>query len=256
MDLFTGTAQYYDDYRPGVPQNVIDTVMGAVNVPVTLLDLGCGTGRITEQFAPLFDEIVGVEPDTEMAKFARQRLQPYNARIIRSHAEDAHFPDDWQASLTIICRAFHWMDRRVVLSRLESVVASDGVIAILADHSFWEMDEPWTNVVREVLQEYLGAERRTVKGTFKDLKDPFGVAVAASSFKEMQSYEIPLVRTWSIDQIIGYLYSTSYASHAVLGDKAPAFEKHLRGRLAALSPEGIFTENNRFEILMAQRPQI
>ena len=32
---------------------------------LTLLDLGCGTGRLIPRFAPLFGRVVGLEPDAE-----------------------------------------------------------------------------------------------------------------------------------------------------------------------------------------------
>lgn len=112
MDLFTGTAEYYDEFRPGLPQEVVDTILSKVPVPIALLDLGCGTGRITEQLAPHFKETIGAEPDKDMAKLARKRLEKLPAQILHARAEDVDLPEGWRASLVLICRAFHWMDQK------------------------------------------------------------------------------------------------------------------------------------------------
>ncbi len=255
MDLFAGTAQYYDEFRPGVPQAVLDCVVQAVPVPVSLLDLGTGTGRITEQFAPYFDDIIAVEPDRDMAKIARHRLQNHHAAVLEATAERAELPAGWQTSLVTICRAFHWMDQPVVLARLEKIVAADGVIAIMSDNSFWHLTNDWGVVVKETLQHFLGPERRTLMGTYKKPRDFFGEYFTSPIFTNLERHTIPVTRQWTADQIVGYLYSTSFASHAVLGDAAPAFEKLLRQRLAALSPSDLFTEHNEFDILLARREQ-
>lgn len=255
MDLFTGTAEYYDEFRPGLPQEVVDTILSKVPVPIALLDLGCGTGRITEQLAPHFKETIGAEPDKDMAKLARKRLEKLPAQILHARAEDVDLPEGWRASLVLICRAFHWMDQKTVLARLEPVVAEKGVIAILSDNSFWHLDEdtPWAEAVREVLYHHLGPERRTLLGTYRPPEEFFGKSFTSPVFTELEHHKIPVTREWTADQIIGYLYSTSFASKAVLGSKAVAFEKNLRDRLRQLSPTDLFIEQNHFSILFARR---
>ena len=47
----------------------------------------------------------------------------------------------------------------------------------------------------------------------------------------------------SIDEIVGHLYSTSYASRAVLGDRVQAFERDVRERLTRLAPDGRFEKS-------------
>ena len=255
MDMFAGTAEYYDEFRPGLPQEIVDLIMSKVLIPVALLDLGCGTGRITEQLASHFTETIAVDPDKDMVKLARKRFEASPVSILHARAEDVDLPKDWRASLVLICRAFHWMDQKKVLARLESVVAEKGVIAILSDNSFWHLDDetPWAKTVLEVLHRYLGAERRTLLGTYRPPEEFFGRSFTSPVFTELEHYTVPVTREWTIDQIIGYLYSTSFASHAVLKDKAGPFEQELRRELSALSSDGLFIEKNHFSLLFARR---
>jgi ubiquinone/menaquinone biosynthesis C-methylase UbiE len=254
MSNFAGTAAYYDQYRPGVTDEVIQTILRAVPQPVHLLDLGTGTGRILEQFAPHFADVIAVEPDHDMLELARRRLLRHSVRFIYATAEDAILPEGWQASLVTISRAFHWMDRPAVLRKLDSVVLPHGVIALLSDHSFWHLPEEWSAIIQKTLKEFLGPERRTLMGTYRPPGEFFKESLQHSPFSVTEEHLIPVERYWTLDDIIGYLYSTSFASRAVLGGRAKAFEKRIRERLTEYAPDGKFVEHNRFEILLGRRP--
>jgi hypothetical protein len=65
--------------------------------------------------------------------------------------------------------------------------------------------------------------------------------------------DLPVRELWSIDQIIGYLFSTSYASKSVLGDRAPAFEEDLREALSRLSADGWFEKEIEHTAIIARR---
>jgi hypothetical protein len=57
-------------------------------------------------------------------------------------------------------------------------------------------------------------------------------ALAASSFSEVEKLSVEVERTWTIDQLIGFAYSTSFASPVRVGDRREEFERELRSRLA------------------------
>lgn len=254
MGNFAGTAAYYDQFRPGVTEEVVQTILGAVPQPTHLLDLGTGTGRVLEQFAPHFQDIVAIEPDHDMLKLARKRLMRYPVHFIHATAEEAVLPTGWQASLVTICRAFHWMDRDAILQKLDTTVLPHGTIALLSDHSFWHLPEEWSVIIQETLKSFLGPERRTVMGSYRPPAEYFQETLEHSPFSNVEEHIVPVERHWTLDQIVGYLYSTSFASKAVLGDRAAAFEKRLRELLTEYCPNGNFVERNRFEIILARRP--
>ncbi|MCM8819790.1 MAG: hypothetical protein NC925_03235 [Candidatus Omnitrophica bacterium] len=47
-ELYKGTYKYYIKYRPPIPKEVIDIIVGHFDVKPTdrVLDLGCGTGQV------------------------------------------------------------------------------------------------------------------------------------------------------------------------------------------------------------------
>lgn len=254
MDIFSGTADYYDRFRLGVTDEVAQTILQTVPEPTHLLDLGTGTGRVLEQFVPHFRDTIAVEPDPAMLKLAKRRLMKYPVRFLHATAEEVGLPDGWQASLVTICRAFHWMDRERVLSMLNQVVLPHGTVAVFSDHSFWHLPEAWSEIIQHTLKDFLGPERRTTLGTYRPPTRPFKETLLDSPFSDVREYMLPVERHWLLDDIIGYLYSTSFASRQVLGDSVEAFEKTVRERLLAFSPSGEFVEHNRFDLLIATRP--
>ena len=64
------------------------------------------------------------------------------------------------------------------------------------------------------------------KGTDSHPEKRFETTLAESQFSNLELAEIITARTWTIDGIIGYLYSTSFLiSIPVLADKKDPFEK-------------------------------
>jgi SAM-dependent methyltransferase len=66
--LFAGAAGYYEQgrlpYAPGLPEAFARSL--ALDGRGRLLDVGCGPGTVTLRLAPLFEAVVGLDPDAEM----------------------------------------------------------------------------------------------------------------------------------------------------------------------------------------------
>lgn len=204
-----------------------------------------------------FESVIGVDADQEMLSFARRRLHSLvdngiEVTLIAARAEEFLVPPDWLASLVTISRAFHWMNRERVLSRLDSVVAPDGAVAVFADRSFWNADSEWKQIVKQCITDYLGPERRAGSGTYSIDDRPYADVLNASAFGEVEEFVIPVRRTWTVDSVIGNLFSTSFASRAVLGSKADVFESDLSERLAPFSHS--LVEDNAFAVQIGRRP--
>lgn len=260
MSAFSGTAQYYDLYRPSVPVELVERIMSGLPAgnPAHLLDLGTGTGKVLERFLPHFTDIIAVEADQEMMSLAKRRLVPRIAADTSIHfvtglAEDVEVPEEWQAGLVTVARSFHWMNRDVVLQKLNGIVAPQGMIAVLSDKSLWNIEEPWCMMVRGIVQEILGQERRNTDEFFKP-EESFEAAFAASAFSKLEEFTFPVERVWTIEQIIGLLYSYSFAAKPLFGEFVDQFESAVRQRLAPMAEaDGKFKEPNEFHVLLAKR---
>ena len=262
MSLFAGTASYYRQFRPGIPEDVADVLDQAAPArhdgPRRLLDVGTGTGLVAESLLGRLDDIIAIDNDADMLAAAESALRPKLPEgtclsLVESTAEDFTPPAGWQADLVTICRAFHWLDQGSVLARLDDQVAPDGVVAIFGDSSFWVATSPWKEGVRDVVKTFLGEERRAGSGTFQHHNRPYSEIMEESPFDQVEEARIPVHRTWNAESILGYLYSTTFAAPHLFGDRLTEFETAVKERLANFSDDDTFPEENEFLIRFGRR---
>ncbi|MFC2069662.1 class I SAM-dependent methyltransferase [Chloroflexota bacterium] len=259
-NLFTGTAYYYARYRPDYPEQVIRLLMKKFNLNGNskVLDLGCGTGQVALRLAPSVSEVVAIDPTNEMleeGKALAARREIHNVKWLKS--ESTHLTkiasDVGTVDLTVIARAFHWMDREQTLRDLYQLTRTGGGLAILLDVGP-ESDSssaPWQSIISDTVISWLGDIRKAgTKGTYVHPQKRFESYLSESQFHNLESVEFETDRLWTIDQIVGYLYSTSSASIPVLGDKKESFEEDLRNRLSMYKPNGLFDEKTITRVIM------
>ena len=75
-----------------------------------------------------------------------------------------------------------------------------------------------------------------------------------TGFEHVASETFVAGHIWTIETIIGYLYSTSFCSKNVLGDNSEAFAADLRAALLAHNPSGKYRENVGFGYTIGRKP--
>jgi SAM-dependent methyltransferase len=262
--MFTGTARYYRLYRPGIPAEAARLLTAQVSrlaPPRRLLDLGSGTGQVPAAIGEVFAEIDAVEPDADMLAQADTALRPLLAdgaalRLHHQRAEDFTPPyAEWKADLVTICRAFHWMDQPAVLKALDSYVAPAGAVAVMGDGSLWTARTAWTDALRALIQDFLGERRRAGSDkAFAHHDKPYAQVLAESAFSHVEETRIGVRRAWTPEQVIGYLYSTSFAARPLFGDRIEEFEAAATDLLTTHAATGALVEDTDFQVILARRP--
>jgi len=257
-DLFAGTAEYYARYRPGYPAAVFTRLRAAFGLDGTgrLLDLGCGTGELARPLHADSAAVVGVDRSPEMIAEARRQGERAGIANIRWHCLPAEAISDQLGRFRLITlgSSFHWMRRDEVLAKAYALLEPGGGVAILGNPGgIWTGVEPWERVAREVVVRWLGPRRRTRTGHFAAEEGAEHVALARSPFVDVEAGGQRWSRPVDIDTIIGELFSTSFASRTLLGDRADAFAEELRRALRALDPAGQFVQHLRTDYLLAHK---
>lgn len=256
-DLFAGTAEYYARYRVPYPQELIDDlrVRAGITGEGRLLDLACGTGGVALPMHSFFSEVWAVDQEPEMVEVGRQKAEKCGAANVVwtvGRAEDVVAEPGSFELITIGC-AFHRLDRRLIAERALRCLPPGRCIATLECNVAWRGTEAWQHALAEVITRWTDGHgtARMPAGPCEPYHEEI---LEAAGFEGVKDYRFPMPHVWTLDSLIGYAYSTSKASRAVLGDRAEAFEADLRGALLDQDPSGIYREAIDFCYILARRP--
>jgi SAM-dependent methyltransferase len=141
---FARVADEYERGRPGYPREAIEWLLGSE--PLEVLDLGAGTGKLTEALLEGGHRVIAVEPLEEMRAILAARLP--GADALEGTAEDLPLRDASVDAVTVGA-AFHWFDERAALAEIERVLRPPGVFGLLGNA--FDASLPWVARVREIL---------------------------------------------------------------------------------------------------------
>ncbi|MER5402859.1 hypothetical protein [Streptomyces sp. NPDC002599] len=143
-----------------------------------------------------------------------------------------------------------------VLEMADRVAAPGAAVAVMGDGSLWTHDVDWTRALRELIQRYLGAERRA--GAHRSYAEPrrsYEEDLAASAFNDVTEHRFPVTRTWAPQEVLGYLSTTSFAAPELFAERHEAFEDEALALLHAHAVDGALVEEAMFRVLLARRPE-
>lgn len=271
--LFAGTARYYEEgrlpYAPGLAVALGHDL--GLEGHGRLLDVGCGPGTVARRLAPLFEAVVGVDPDpgmlAEAARLAAAEGVP-QATWVRERAE-ALPAGLGLFRVVIFGNSFHWMDRPRVARAVRAMLTPDGAVvqvdapgyrpdALLAEtgHGRLRYPAPPDAAMEELRRRYLGPDRRAGQGIRNTSPSGEDDVFQAVGFRPARIVGVPDGREidLSIDQLVAGRLSTSGTAPHLFGDQLDQFEDDLRNLLADASPAGLFSVRLPDNILRIWQP--
>jgi SAM-dependent methyltransferase len=130
-ESFGPEAERYDRARPRYPDALIERI-AAASPGLDVLDVGCGTGISSRQFQAAGCRVLGIDPDAQMAAFARNR---------GLEAEVSKFEDWYPAGRTfdavVAGMTWHWVDPVAGAAKAAQVLRPGGRLAV-----FWYVFQP------------------------------------------------------------------------------------------------------------------
>ena len=133
---FGGVADSYDRGRPSYPADAAKWLVG--DEPVSVLELGAGTGKLTEVLVQLGHDVFATDPDDAMLDILSEKLP--DVRATSGTAEQIPTGDGLY-DVVVVAQAFHWFDHAKALAEIGRVLKTDGRLAVIQN----ERDEriPW-----------------------------------------------------------------------------------------------------------------
>ena len=154
--VFNDVAEAYDEVRPGYPDELVDLAVerGRLEPGSCVLEIGCGTGKLTELLAARGLDVDAVDPGANMIEAARKRVgDAANVRFRVGRFEDIELPTNAYAAV-FSATAFHWVDPAVAWRKSASHLVPGGLLALLMhrgvhDKSNDELDAEFRALIRK-----------------------------------------------------------------------------------------------------------
>src|SRR3954471_2942331 len=132
---FGAVAAAYDAGRPTFPADALTWILGPGRLQI--LDLGAGTGKLTQVAAALGHDVVAVDPSEEMLTVCR-KLAGVDTMVGAAESIPlAHASVD----AVIVGQAFHWFDHSRALPEIARVLRPHGVLGLLWNN--YDTVVPW-----------------------------------------------------------------------------------------------------------------
>jgi SAM-dependent methyltransferase len=226
-DSFGAAARVYDACRPRYPAELIDDLM--MQGARTVLDVGAGTGILSEQLLGRGANVLAVEPDPRMAEVARGKGVPIEIATF----ENWH-PAERRFDLVVFGQSFHWVNPDIALPKVHRLLPSGGRLALM-----WNRLVPTHPTQRDlagIYRDYMDPGSPLVDGSSNGLDvehrtDGLIASIAASGFTvEERTY--PRDAHYSTAQWLDLAFT--YSNHLVLAaEKASELRSKLAERIGS-----------------------
>lgn len=161
---FAAGAALYQNVRPNYPEAIsawMNTTL-KLQVDSPLLDLGAGTGKFLPYLKAISNNIIAVDPVSEMLT----QLQQTHPDIQTIQARSDKLPLNDQSIQAIFCaQSFHWFAHHETLAELHRIVQDGGYLVLIWNQRDVNVD--WVNALANHLRPLEGDTPRYHSGLWR-----------------------------------------------------------------------------------------
>ena len=235
---FGNAAADYERGRPGWPAEIAE--VSGLPAETHVLDLGAGTGKLTQVLARRFARVTAVEPDPSMLAQLRQVTDCYLA--LEGSAEAIPLADGSVGGI-FCAEAFHWFDWPVALGEIARVLEPRGALVLCFNLPDGESYIPLPDEARPIVERYRrpGVEAGGAILQSGAWKEPFDEP--GSPFEPLRRESFRHVHVQDADAVVARTLSTS-----IFASLEPDERKALGEELRAIVPAGVYETPLRAEV--------
>jgi SAM-dependent methyltransferase len=203
---FADVAGAYERGRPGYPEEAVRWMVG--KLPLAVVDLGAGTGKLTRTLVALGHRVVAVEPLEEM----RAELAAALPAVHALHGSAEAIPlYDGAADVVTSAQAFHWFDHDDALPEIARVLRRGGHLALVWNSR--DDRDPWMARLSAII----GNE--TIEES-----DVVPVLDASGLFGPVETAVYSFVQTLERDGLLDLVLSRSYLAKLPPAERQPVLD--------------------------------
>jgi SAM-dependent methyltransferase len=240
-------------YKPEFIKQMLFTMMPDLDQriasgasPLSVVDIGAGTGKLGEQFLNYGCHVTFVEPNPHSAAYIAQihGSRP-DVKIINKPAESTELPDK-HADIIVMGDAAHWIEPST-LPELRRILKPEGKIAMFA--RFWSQESPLTEKVHDLLlkecPEYHTSSTQLLRN-MGNLKRRLGRHLVSEEENFWHGYSF--VKPYPKEDLMDYFRSCSFSAPAIERDEA-SFRKNVIEPLWEFAQSnGLIDDKNQMKV--------
>ena len=188
-EVFDAVAEAYDRERPSYPHVLVDTAcaIAGVGPGSPVLEVGCGTGKLTRTLVERGLLVDAVDPGPNMIAFARRQTGGA-ARFHVGRFEDVELPERAYDAV-FSATAFHWVDPAVSWAKAAALLRPHGTLALVMFITYLDNETGEDNAaIHDIFERHLPPRA----GIGRPLRD---LACLCAGFEE-RSGDVSAVWTW------------------------------------------------------------
>lgn len=141
---FATVADAYDRARPSYPAEAVEWLVGSGSSRI--LELGAGTGLLTERLVAAGHEVLATDPLPQMLVHLRHRLPDVPVAVGTAES----IPAASRSVDVVVCaESFHWFDHERALAEIARVLRPGGVLALV--WNFRDESIPWVRKLGRII---------------------------------------------------------------------------------------------------------
>jgi SAM-dependent methyltransferase len=265
---FGQVAEEYERVRPSYPAALIDGAIARAGIgrEETVVEIGCGTGKLTRDLVARGLRVEAVEPDPALIAVARRIGPEGSVRFHAARFEDAELPEAGFPA-AFAATSFHWVDPSVGWHKVASLLRPGGIFALLGHcggmrgalndelSSVWRRVAPETSDWEPVDDETLWRGAAERMGNVSELWGwlcfhELGAAEAAELFEDVRLSREPYERELPAEDYLARMRTSNYYLH-LTSEKQLALDEGLTAVLDAHG--GVYPSKGDATLVTARR---
>lgn len=204
-DNFSSASDKYAQYRPVYPPELFEYINSNVSDKEAAWDCGTGNGQVAFELAKTFNTVFATDISQSQIDNA---TQAHNIQYSLQAAEKTNFEND-RFDLIVVAQAIHWFNIEKFYSEVQRTAKNDALLVVVG-YGRLEINNAIDTLITDFYQNIIGPfwdkERRFIDEAYQTIPFPF---------EELQTPNLAITLTWTLEHLIGYLNTWSAVKHFI-----------------------------------------